>query len=164
MTWTAKALCERMRPPMTQETFDAPGIGGPVTRTRCLPTTRAGIPLVLVLLVALAAGACATRGSVSASNEIATARYAIRDAESQGGDIYAPKEIESARTKLAEAQRATPDVAVRKAEQALVDAQLATAIATRDSARAQLVEAQRVQREAETLRSETTEAVESRRQ
>jgi hypothetical protein len=133
-------------------------------RTRCLPTTRAGIPLALVLLVALATSACATRGSVSASNEIATARYAIRDAESQGGELYAAKELESARTKLAEAQRATPDVAVRRAEQALVDAQLASAIAARDGARAQLAEAQRVQREAERLRSETTEAVESRRQ
>jgi hypothetical protein len=48
------------------------------------------------------------------------------------------------------------------AERATVSAQLASAIASRESARAQLAEAKRVQRESLETRIETTEAVEER--
>lgn len=116
---------------------------------------------VLVLLVAVAATGCASSLDVAAKSQIAAARYAILDAETQEAQLYAPEEIELARHRLEEAQAATPDVGIQLAEQATVNAQLASAIASRESAQAQLAEARRVQRAAGTLRVETIEAVEA---
>ena len=96
---------------------------------------------------------------MTAKNEIATARYAIRDAENNGAAQHAPAELAAAREKLEDAKRATPDVAVRLAAEATVDARLGSAIAARDNAIAQLAEAERVEREAAALRSKTTDAV-----
>jgi hypothetical protein len=101
---------------------------------------------------------------VGAKNQIATARYAIYEAESREAQLYAPEEIGLARAKLDEAEKATPDVGIRLAQQATVNAQLSAAISARESSRAQLAEAQRVQRAAGTLRLETTEAVEEGQQ
>jgi hypothetical protein len=119
-------------------------------------------PFALVALLAaaaLVAVACASPMRVDAKNQIATARYAIYEAENREAQLYAPEEIALARAKLEEAQNAKLDVAGRLAQQATVNAQLAGAISARESARAQLAEARRVQRAAGTLRSETTEAV-----
>jgi hypothetical protein len=109
------------------------------------------IPLVL-------STACATSRSVSATNAIATARYAIRDAETKGAERYASAELATARDKLEKARRATPDVGVKVAAEATVTARLAGAIAHRETAVAQLAEAQRVEREAEALRRKATDA------
>ncbi len=129
-------------------------------RTQPIDPTRA--LLGLTALVSLAASGCAGPMTVASTNQIATARYAIREAESSQADIYAKAELGTARTKLEEAKHATPDIGVRLAEQATVNAQLASAIASREAARAQLAEARRVQRESGELRIETTEAVEER--
>ena len=118
----------------------------------------------LVVAAALAVVACASPMKVGAKNQIATARYAIYEAESREAQLYAPEEIGLARAKLDEAEKATPDVGIRLAQQATVNAQLSAAISARESSRAQLAEAQRVQRAAGTLRVETTEAVEEGQQ
>jgi hypothetical protein len=131
-------------------------------RTPQLDTTRT--LLVLTVLLSLAASACASRTTVASKNQIATARYAIREAESSQAGIYAEAELATARAKLEEARDATPDVGLRLAEEATVNAQLASAISAREAARAQLAEARRVQRKSGTLRVETTEAVEERSQ
>ena len=131
-------------------------------QTRQLDTTRA--LLVLTALTSLAANACAGPMTVASKNQIATARYAIREAESNQAGIYAQAELETARAKLEEAKRAEPDDGVRLAEAATVNAQLASATAARETARAQLAEAKRVQRKSGTLRIEATEAVEERSQ
>ena len=138
------------------------GKGTGKMRTRQLDTTRA--LLVLTVLTSLAASACAGPMTVASKNQIATARYAIREAESSQAGIYAEAELGIARAKLKEAKHATPDVGLRLAEAATVNAQLASAIAVREAARAQLTEAKRVQRKSGTLRVETTEAVEERSQ
>ncbi len=114
---------------------------------------------ILTLIPLVVSTACATSRSVSATNAIATARYAIRDAETKGAEQHAAKEMATAREKLEEAKRATPDVGVRVAAEATVGARLAAAIADRETARAQLAEAHRVEREAGSLRRKTTDAV-----
>ena len=114
---------------------------------------------ILTLIPLVVSTACASSRSVSATNAIATARYAIRDAETKGAEQYAAKELATAREKLEEAKRATPDVGVKVAAEATVGARLAAAIADRETARAQLAEAQRVEREAGSLRRKTTDAV-----
>jgi hypothetical protein len=129
---------------------------------RQLEPTRALI--ALAILVLLAASACASRTTVDSKKRIATARYAIRDAEASQAGIYAQAELETARAKLEETRATTPDVAARLAEVATVNARLASAIAAREAARAQLAEAMRVQRESGELRIEATEAVEERSQ
>ena len=129
---------------------------------RTQPTDPTRALLGLTVLVSLAASACAGPMTVASKNQIATARYAIREAESSQADIYAKAELETARTNLEEARHATPDIGLRLAEQATVNAQLASAVASREAARAQLAEARRVQRESGELRIETTEAVEER--
>jgi len=114
---------------------------------------------ILMLIPLVISTACATSRSVSATNAIATARYAIRDAETKGAEQYAAQELATAREKLEEAKRATPDVGVKVAAEATVGARLAAAIADRETARAQLAEAQRVEREAGSLRRKTLDAV-----
>ncbi len=114
---------------------------------------------ILMLIPLVVSTACATSRSVSAANAIATARYAIRDAEIKGAEQYAAKELATAREKLEEAKRTTPDVGVRVAAEATVGARLAAAIADRETARAQLAEARRVEREAVSLRRKTADAV-----
>ena len=96
--------------------------------------------LVLLLWLPIVAGGCATKMTVAARNEIATAEYAIHDAVEGGAEQYAGEQLATARRKLEEARSATPDVAVRLAGEAVVDARLAQAIARRDTALAQLAE------------------------
>ena len=118
--------------------------------------------LGLTVLVALAASACAGPMTVASTNQIAAAGFAIREAESNKAGLYAETELEIARAELEEARLATSDVGLRLAEKATVNAQLASAIASREAARTQLAEAKRVQRESQETRIETTEAVEER--
>jgi hypothetical protein len=116
--------------------------------------------LIAAALLAPIAIACASPAKVTAANQIATARYAIREAVAKDANLYAPDELQVARAKFDESQSATPDVGVRLAQQATVLARLASAVAARESAQAQLAEAVRVQSQSETLRVETIEAVE----
>ena len=117
-------------------------------------------PLVLALAASLMLGACATRGSVEAQNEIATAMFAIRDARVNGAETYAAEELEQAEKLLGSAQAASGTEAERLAEESTVHAQLAAAIAERESARTQKQDAKQLEREAGALRKRTTEAVE----
>ncbi len=129
---------------------------------RTQPIDPTHVVLGLTVLVALAASACAGPTTVASTNQIAAAGFAIREAESNKAGLYAETELATARTQLGEAKQATPDVGLRLAERATVSAQLASAIASRESARAQLAEAKRVQLESLETRIETTEAVEER--
>lgn len=113
-------------------------------------------------LTLISAGGCATRSQVSASNEIATAMFAIRDAQANGAETYAIEELQEAMALVKQAREASGEDAERLAEQALAYAQLANATASRDSARQQLMEAQRMDQEAKALKQRTTEAVEER--
>lgn len=119
------------------------------------------------LAVALAAallttGGCATRSRVSASNEIATARFAIRDARTSGAETYAAEDLRQAEALLAEAGDAGAERAERLAELATAHAQLASAKAARQSARKRLAEAESMGVEAELLERRTLNAVEDR--
>jgi hypothetical protein len=130
------------------------------TKTRTNSTaTRFAVLAMLVLMVPMAV-ACAGPARVQADNEIVMARYAIREAGAKGAGAYAPKEFAGAVAKLEAAQKATPDKGIRLAEEATVMARLASAVAVRESAVAQLAEARTVQLQSERLRSETTQAVE----
>lgn len=117
-------------------------------------------------LVLVGALGCATAADVSGRDAIATARYAITEAESQGAAEVAPEPLERARVKLAEAEELSEGgsaaAARRKADQAAVDAQLAGAVARREAARAKLEEVQKVGRDAYELRQETTDAARER--
>ena len=117
-------------------------------------------PLVLALAASLMLGACATRSSVEAQNEIATAMFAIRDARVNGAEVYAAEELGQAEKLLGSAQTASGTEAERLAEESTVHAQLAAAIAARESARTQKQDAKQLEREAGALRKRTTEAVE----
>ena len=117
-------------------------------------------PLVLALAASLMLGGCATRSSVEAQNEIATAMFAIRDARVNGAEVYAAEELGQAEKLLGSAQTASGTEAERLAEESTVHAQLAAAIATRESARTQKQDAKQLEREAGALRKRTTEAVE----
>ena len=117
-------------------------------------------PLVLALAASLMLGACATRSSVEAQNEIATAMFAIRDARVNGAEVYAAEELGQAEKLLGSAQTASGTEAERLAEESTVHAQLAAAIAARESARTQKQGAKQLEREAGALRKRTTEAVE----
>jgi hypothetical protein len=107
---------------------------------------------------------CATRAKVSASNEIATAQFAIRDARASGADTYALETLQKAEALVGEALDEDAAKAERLAEKATAHAQLAATIAQRESARKQLMDAQRMEREADALRQRTTRAVEERLQ
>lgn len=130
------------------------------TRTRRNPGELRRRVLASLLLLAPMATACASPTRVTAENQIATARYAIREASAQDAGSFAPKELADALAKFEQAKKTTPDVGIRLAEEATVLARLASAVARRESARAQLAEASRVQRTSETLRTETSDAVE----
>jgi len=117
---------------------------------------------VLVGLVAIAG--CATHANVTASNEIATAKFAIRDARASGAETHALDVLQQAEGLLEEAQQSSGAEAERIAEKALAQAQLANTIAQRESARKQLRDAQSMDREAGALRKRTTQAVEERLQ
>jgi hypothetical protein len=118
----------------------------------------------LLLMVAMSLPGCATHSKVSASNEIATARYAIRDARASGAETYAFESLSKADTFLAEAQDLSGHEAERMAEKATAYAQLASTVAQREAARKQLRDSQRMEQEAEALRVRTTNAVEDQLQ
>ncbi len=118
-------------------------------------------------LVVLAGSGCAHDRAVAAQGGIATGRYAIRNADRNNGNQYAPEQLAAARSKLSEAELALEDgyftSAILLAEEATVEAQLVKAIAARDEARAQRAEAKKVKQDASELRTMTTEAAEERR-
>jgi hypothetical protein len=132
--------------------------------TRVLPGTQRHVWIIVVVVGLLAITGCATRSKISASNEIATARFAIRDARASGAETYALNVLEQAEMLVGQAEEASGAEAERIAEQALVRAQLANTIAQRESARKQLLDAQRMDREAGALKNRTTRAVEERLQ
>lgn len=132
--------------------------------TRVLPGTQRHVWIIVVVVGLLAIMGCATRSKISASNEIATARFAIRDARASGAETYALNVLEQAEMLVGQAEEASGAEAERIAEQALVRAQLANTIAQRESARKQLLDAQRLDREAGALKNRTTRAVEERLQ
>ena len=119
---------------------------------------------IVLLVVMMTLGACATRSKVSASNEIATAKFAIRDARANGAETYSMERLSQAEALLEEAKQASGAEAERLAEKALVNAQLAAAVAERDGARKQLAASQKMESEAGALRERTTEAVEEQLQ
>jgi hypothetical protein len=132
--------------------------------TRVLPGTQRHVWIIVVVVGLLAIMGCATRSKISASNEIATARFAIRDARASGAETYALNVLQQAEMLVGQAEEASGAEAERIAEQALVRAQLANTIAQRESARKQLLDAQRMDREAGALKDRTTRAVEERMQ
>lgn len=117
------------------------------------------LPLVVAMLAVVGLGACASPPPTSA-NEIATARFAIRDARANGAETYAAAELQQAIALLEQARDLPVPEAERLAERATAHAQLATVIAARDGARRRLAEAQRISREAQALQERTTDAVE----
>ena len=119
---------------------------------------------IVLLLATVLLGACATRSKVSASNEIATAKFAIRDARANGAETYSFEKLNQAEALVEEAQQTSGADAERLAEKALVHAQLAAAVAEREGARKQLAEVQKMESEAGALRERTTQAVEERLQ
>lgn len=91
---------------------------------------------VISIAVVVMAGCASTPAP---TQQIALANTAITSANSDGGNEFAPTQLKSAIDKLAAAQRAMgeKDYALAKqlAEQAQVDAQLASAIATSTKAK-----------------------------
>jgi len=121
--------------------------------------------LIVALTVSLLAlSGCATSSKISASNEIATARFAIRDARASGAESHAFETLQKADALLAEAEGLKGEEAERKAEKAIAYAQLSATVARRESALEQLRGAMHMDLEAEALRVRTTEAVEERLQ
>ncbi|MBW2423254.1 MAG: DUF4398 domain-containing protein [Deltaproteobacteria bacterium] len=118
---------------------------------------------VLVAAVA-ASGGCATRSKISASNEIATAMFAIRDARANGAETYALETLQKAEALVQQAREVGGSDGERLAERATAYAQLAATVSARDTARQQLADAQKIEREAGALRERTTDAVEERLQ
>jgi len=110
----------------------------------------------------LATAGCATRSRVSASNEIATAMYAIRDAKNSGAESFAQDDLSKAEMLVAQARDAGAEEAERLAELATAHAQLAAAKADRQTARRRLAEAESVDVQAERLERRTLKAVEDR--
>lgn len=125
-------------------------------RTRCAASG------ILALSLLGLSGCGASRSQVSASNEIATAMFAIRDAKASGAETYAMPELQRAEALVEQARKLDGEEAERLAEEALAHAQLAAVTASRESARHKLVEAQKMNREAGALKERTTEAVEER--
>ncbi len=119
---------------------------------------------IVLLLATVLLGACATRSKVSASNEIATAKFAIRDARANGAETYSLERLNRAEALVEQARETSGAEAERLAERALVHAQLAAAVAEREGARKQLAEVQKMESEAGALRERTTQAVEERLQ
>lgn len=132
------------------------------SRSRRFATT---VRLLGVLMIALMVlSGCATRSKTSASNEIATAEFAIRDARASGAETHAFDSLQKADAFLAEAQELNGWEAKRMAEKATAYAQLATTVAQSEAARKQLRDSQRIEQEAEALRVRTTDAVKERLQ
>lgn len=128
------------------------------SRIELFPSSIAVLGALLVSLIAFSG--CATRAKVSASNEIATAQFAIRDARASGAESHAADTLQKADALLAEAKTLDGYDAERAAEKAVAYAQLAATIAQRESARKQLRDALQMDVEAEALRVRTTNAVE----
>ena len=124
--------------------------------------TRRYASTIVLLVAMLSLGACATRSKITASNEIATAQFAIRDARANGAETYSLERLNQAEALLEEARQASGAEAERLAEKALVNAQLAAAVAEREGARKQLAASQKMESEAGALRERTTQAVEER--
>jgi len=116
---------------------------------------------IVLLAAMLILGACATRSKITASNEIATAQFAIRDARANGAETYSLERLGQAEALLEQAREASGAEAERLAEK-LVNAQLAAAVAEREGAKKQLAASQKMESEAGALRERTTEAVEER--
>ena len=129
---------------------------------RLRPRSRPIIGAVIVLGTFLTLNGCATRSKVSASNEMATAMFAIRDARANGAETYSMETLGYAEQLLDQARETSGAEAERLAELALAQAQLANVVALREGARKKLAEAQRMEREAAALRERTTSAVEER--
>lgn len=108
-------------------------------------------------LAAAAATLAACASTPPPAPDIAAARAAVTRAQPEGAR-YAPEELLSAQAKLAQAERAMhdgdDDLARRLAEQARVDAALASAIADSEQAREALAE---VKRGIETLKRQLEE-------
>ncbi len=102
---------------------------------------------------------CVSSTRISASNEISTAMFAIRDARVGGAEVHAADELQRAEELLGAAQRSSGAEAERLADQAAAQAQLAAAVARRERARERLADARRVEKEAGALKERTTEAV-----
>ena len=117
---------------------------------------------IVLLAAMMTLGACATRSKITASNEIATARFAIRDARANGAETYSLERLTLAEALLEEARQTSGAEAERLAEKALVNAQLAAAVAEREGAKKQLAATQKMEAEAGALRDRTTQAVEER--
>lgn len=117
---------------------------------------------IVLLAAMLTLGACATRSKITASNEIATAEFAIRDARANGAETYSLERLGQAEALLEQAREVSGAEAERLAEKALVNAQLAAAVAEREGAKKQLAASQKMESEAGALRERTTEAVEER--
>jgi hypothetical protein len=122
------------------------------------------VAAILMSFGILISGGCASRAKISASNEIAMAMFAIRDARANGAETYALAILQKSEMLVEEAKQASGADAERIAERALVHAQLANSIAQRESARKQLADAQSIDREAGALKERTTQAVEERLQ
>jgi hypothetical protein len=116
-----------------------------------------------IILVGLSTG-CASHAKISASNEIATAQFAIRDAQANGAETLAPDPYRKANELLAKAREQSGYDAERAAASAVAYAQLSSTIAQRENARKQLRDARKMEQEAEALRVRTTNAVEDRLQ
>jgi len=129
-------------------------------RSRRRRTVDGAIPLAVGIVVLSLCAGCASRSKISASNEIATAQFAIRDARANGAQSLAPEAFQKANELLAQARQQRVDEAERTAETALAYAQLSSTIAQREAARKQLRDAREMEREAKALRVRTTNAVE----
>ena len=135
--------------------------------TRILRGSHRSVRSAVVVVVAislLTVAGCASHAKVTASNEIATAMFAIRDARANGAETYALNVLQRSEMLVEEAKKKSGAEAERIAENALAHAQLANTIAQRESARKQLRDAQSIDKEAGALRKRTTTAVEERLQ
>ncbi len=107
----------------------------------------------LSMLTLVAAIGCAAPGP-SSREALADADFVLREALEDGSAAFgAPKELEAAQRKLGAARIAARDgrngLAIRLAEQVVVDARLATALGTKARAEKELGEARRLHRSLE---------------
>jgi len=80
----------------------------------------------------------------------------------RAAETYSLERLGQAEALLEQAREASGAEAERLAEKALVNAQLAAAVAEREGAKKQLAASQKMESEAGALRERTTEAVEER--
>ena len=106
---------------------------------------------------------CSTPTTVTSQGFIVNAGYAIRTAEERNAADFSPNELNTAREKLVDAEKAfsanQKDRATRLAQEAVADARLAEALAARAGAERDLAEAKRVEEENEALRREADRAL-----